>query len=389
MEPSWVYELRAQVPVTQECVYLDSAYDCGGTTFGAAAAQRYFELWHQASSRAERGGPGRATFFRAADEAREMICRLVGASDPNQVCFTKNTNEGINLAVMGFRYEKGDNIVSFRDDFPSVVGPCLNAERLLGVEVRLADTEQPGIDDIDALMALCDEKTRLVVISHVRSATGYTVDLQRLGGLCKERGIFLIVDATQSIGTVPIKALEWGIGAVSAAGYKCLLAGIGSAFFFMSGDLAEKVTPVFVSYNDYTRINSLEGTLSLADGRDARKLESGTIDVLEIAILKSGLEQLLAIGIDTIAAHIGGLYEKLYRGLAALGYDIVTPFDPKLRSASLAVRVHGDQKALYDHFRSEGICLSSSRHIRFGIPAFALESDIDMALAAAEKTDIR
>ncbi|MBQ3201495.1 MAG: aminotransferase class V-fold PLP-dependent enzyme [Clostridia bacterium] len=385
----WAETLRRQFPAAQKGGYLDAAYDMGGASFMREAANRFFDEWSEAALSCERGGPGRARFFAMADETRRLIAKLLGGGDESNVCFTHNTNEGINLAVMGFRYEKGDNIVSFRDDFPSVVGPCLNAERLLGVEVRLADTEQPGIDDIDALMALCDEKTRLIVISHVRSATGYTVDLQRLGGLCRERGIFLIVDATQSIGTVPIKALEWGIGAVSAAGYKCLLAGIGSAFFFMSGDLAEKVTPVFVSYNDYTRINSLEGTLSLADGRDARKLESGTIDVLEIAILKSGLEQLLAIGIDTIAAHIGGLYEKLYRGLAALGYDIVTPFDPKLRSASLAVRVHGDQKTLYDHFRSEGICLSSSRHIRFGIPAFALESDIDMALAAAAKTDIR
>ena len=58
---NWVHELRAQVPVTEICTYLDCAYDCGGTTFGAAAAQRYFTDWAKSAAAIERGGPGRKT----------------------------------------------------------------------------------------------------------------------------------------------------------------------------------------------------------------------------------------------------------------------------------------------------------------------------------------
>ncbi|MBQ2769954.1 MAG: aminotransferase class V-fold PLP-dependent enzyme, partial [Clostridia bacterium] len=352
----WVEALRKEFPAAVGCAYLDGAYDMGGADYMKAAANWFFDAWGESALALERGGPGRARFFAMADETRKTICQLLYGGEISNICFTHNTNEGINMAVMGFAYAPGDNIITFQDDFPSVVGPCLNAARLRGVEVRCAKTEVPGVDDIDALMALTDEHTRLIVISHVRSATGYMVDLQRLGGLCKEKGIFLIVDATQSFGSLPIKAKEWGVDGLSAAGYKCMLGGISSAFFYCSEALAEKITPVFVSYNNYTSIRP-EGqgcSLTLQDGGDIRKLESGTIDVLGIAILQQGLNRIQDIGLDIIRDHISGLYEKLYRGLVDLGYEIVTPFDPKNRSAVLAVRIHGEQAAIYAHFKNNG-----------------------------------
>ena len=388
---AWVEALRKEFPATAGCAYLDGAYDMGGADYMKAAANWFFDAWGQAALALERGGPGRARFFAMADETRKSICTLLDSGDLSNICFTHNTNEGINMAVMGFAYAPGDNIITFQDDFPSVVGPCLNAARLRGVEVRCAKTEVPGVDDIDALMALTDANTRLIVISHVRSATGYMVDLERLGSLCRERGIFLIVDATQSLGSTPIYPEAWGVDGLSAAGYKCLLGGISSAFFYCSKALAEKITPVFVSYNDYTAIcPDGEGcSLTLKDGGDIRKLESGTIDVLGIAILQQGINRILNIGVKEIRAHISGLYERLYRGLEALGYEIVTPFDPRNRSAVLAVRIHQDQSAIYEHFKNNGVALSSSRHLRFGIPAFATEQDIDRALAVAAATEIR
>ena len=79
---SWVNDLRAQVPVCGICTYLDCAYDCGGTTFGAAAARQYFTDWAKSAAAIERGGPGRKTFFDLADRTREMICTHIGASTP-------------------------------------------------------------------------------------------------------------------------------------------------------------------------------------------------------------------------------------------------------------------------------------------------------------------
>ena len=382
----WVLSLRSHFPAARGGGYLNAAYDLGGANFMAEAAQGFFSEWKQAAR-----GSGRAHFAPLKSEARQLVNKLLQSGEEHNVCFTHNTNEGITMAVMGFDYRDGDNIVTFRYDFPSVVAPCLNAARLRGVEVRFAPFEQEGMDDVDAITALCDAHTRLVVVSQLRSVSGWRLDVERLGAFCRERGIFLIVDATQCIGTLPLYPEAWGISAVSAAGYKSMLSAIGTGFFYCCDELARHITPIFVSYNDYTELKS-EGearTLVFKEEADIRKLESGTVDFLALSVMKKSLEVLTGIGVENIEAHIAPLYEKLYRGLEALGYDIVTPFAREKRAHALAVRIAGDQDAIYAHFRSCGIALTNAKHIRFGIPAFATEEDIDMALQAAAKTEIR
>ncbi len=386
---SWVERLRAQYPVAQRITYLDAAYDLGGALFMRRAAEKFFDEWVEAAICMERGGPGRERFFRMQDAVREDIAELLKVQ-PKGVCFTTNTGQGINLVFHGFRFCPGDNVVVYSGDFPSIIGPAVRAAELKGLEVRMVDPPGP-LCSAEDIWQMVDERTRMVAVSHVQSATGYRIDLGRLGALCRKNGSFLVVDATQSFGLTELDAGAWNVDAVSAAAYKGAQGGMSEGFLYCSPALLRQVDPVFVSYGKYVNAVKTDGRWkTIVTGRDeASKLEAGTVDALGVAVLGSGLRVIKSIGVRAIEAHIAPLYEMLYDGLVGLGYVPVTPRDKRYRSSILSLDIAGDKNALYKHFQASGVALSCSKYLRFGIPPFALPKDIDAALEAAGNTEVR
>ena len=181
MNSDWVKEYRKLFPAAAQCVYMDNAYDCGSTTFGIRGVERYFADWTKAAVTVERGGPGRASHFAVIDETRALLAELCGAASPDLVAFTRNTNEGLNAILQGFAFAPGDNVVTNAIEHHSVIMPALNAGRTKGIEVRvLPERDDERIPAAD-LMALCDEHTRMMLVSHVQSVTGYRIDLAELG----------------------------------------------------------------------------------------------------------------------------------------------------------------------------------------------------------------
>ena len=382
---SWVEEYRAQFPAAAECVYLDNAYDCGGTLIGKAAAERYFDDWNYAAVHNERGGPGRATLFKTIDETREYLARLVGGAGPDRVAFTRNTNEGINGVLQGFDFRPGDNIVTDGQEHESVLMPCLNVQRTRGIEVKIAPVRADGGVSVEELKNLADAHTRMILVSHVQSATGYKIDLKKLGTWCSAHGIFLIVDGIQSLGLCPFHADDWCVDAVSASSYKGLCGTNSSAFTYYQPELLKHIWPVYTAAGPYMHVDRSEDGYSLyCNGEEkARKMENSSLDNIGIYIMHDSVKTLLEIGIDQIWEHVSGLYEKFYDGLAALGYSPVTPKEAEKRCGILSLKLE-DKEEFFAFMRSRNICLSISAgiYIRFSLGAFNNEADIEAALEA-------
>lgn len=388
----WQEAYRREFPAVKQCVYLDTAYDCGGSEIGRRAAQRYFDDWARAAVDNERGGPGRETFFRLLDETRGMVGRLLGGVEAEQVAFVRNTNEGINALLQGFVFQPGDNIVTDALEHESVLMPALNAARLRGVECRVAGSRELAGVTPEQLMERCDGRTRMVLVSHIQSSTGYRIDLEALGAFCRGRGIFLVADAIQSLGQVPFRAREWQVDAVAAAGYKGLAAVNSVGFLYASPGLLRQVWPVYAAAGSCLEVEWRKGVPALAcsDPGSARKLENSSLDNLGIYVLHDALDRLLDIGVPRIWAHIGGLYDRLYAGLRAEGFRIVTPGEPERHGGVLSLRVEELERA-FQHFRAHNIALSISagRYLRLSIGAYTNQTDIDAALQAAARCPVR
>ena len=383
----WNSELRSQFPVTGLCTYMDSAYDCGGSLIGKAAAARYFDEGAAPAAEAQRGGPGREVFFRVADETRNYVGQLLGGVPGRNIVITRNTNDGFNIIMQGYDFRPGDNIVTFDREHSAILVPCLHAAKKRGVEIRYARMNPEFNPSIDELWEQVDDRTVMVLVSHVQSLSGFRIDLAELGRRCRERGIFLITDAIQSVGLMPFQAEEWGVSAVSGGAYKGLGAFISIGYLYCCDELLRKVQPTFVSYNFQIAMRYDENDLPYlicTDPLNASKYDNCSSDNLGTYVFHDAAERILQIGTDRIGAHIRRLLTRLYEGLRDSGYTMITPADEDRRCASVCIRTdHAEE--LYRHLTDQRIVTSlcGKQHVRLSLGAYSNEEDIDRTLAAA------
>ncbi len=381
-------EYRKLFYACNHCVYLDQAYDCGSTLFGIKAMEKYFNDWNRAAVNVERGGPGRLSHFIVADETRELVRKLVNAESPDMIAFTRNTNEGLNAILQGFEFEEGDNIITAEIEHESVVMPALRAGETRGVEVRILPTRKDERILCEELIALADEKTRMILVSHVQSKNGYRIDLEKLGSMCRERGIYLIVDAIQSLGLEPFDMQKWNVSAVNAAGYKGLNSVISIAFTAYDRNLLKKVHPTYVAAGFCTDVEKTDEGWKLVctNEENARKMENSSLDNPGIYALHDALQIIFERGIEDIHEGIMSLYDRMYSGLKELGYPIITPENRSEHLGIISMRPQ-DPAKMFEFFRSKNIALSrSSRvYIRVSLGGFNDEDDVDYFLKAAQQ----
>lgn len=381
-------EYRKLFYACNHCIYLDQAYDCGSTTFGIKAMEKYFNDWNKAAVNVERGGPGRLSHFRVADETRELIRKLVNAESGDLIAFTRNTNEGLNAILQGFEFAENDNIITAEIEHESVIMPALRAAQTRGVEVRILPTRKDERILPEELISLSDENTRMILVSHVQSKNGYRIDLEKLGNMCRERGIHLIVDAIQSLGLEPFDMQKWHVSAVNAAGYKGLNSVISIAFTAYDRELLKIVHPTYVAAGFCTDIiKTDEGwKLVCSDEENARKMENSSLDNPGIYVLHDALQIIFERGIENIHEDVMKLYDRMYSGLKQYGYPIITPENKSEHLGIISMRP-SDPDKMFQFFRSKNIALSRSSkvYIRVSLGGFNNEDDADAFLKAVKE----
>lgn len=383
---TWWNELRSQFPVTKLCTYMDSAYDCGGSLLGRAAAERYFDEWAPAAAAAKRGGPGREPFFVTADETREYIGQILGGVPARNVTITKNTNEGFNIIMQGFEFKPGDNVVTFDREHSSILVPCIHAAQAKGVEVRFAGMGPECIPSLEALWEQVDDHTVMILVSYVQSLSGFKMDLEKLGRRCREKGIFLVVDGIQGVGLSRFEAEKWGVSAVSAGAYKGLGAFISIGYLYICDELMKRVRPTFVAYNNQIVLDrsGVQPVVRYLDELNAAKYDNSSSDLLGTYVLHDAVKALLDIGTEHIEERILRLLGRLYDGLYEMGYEIVTPRDRERQCASLCIR-SGNADKIYEYFLSNKVIITNGRggFLRISLGAYSNEEDIERTLETA------
>ena len=159
-------------------------------------------------------------------------------------------------------WQPGDNIVTFSREFPSNIYPWLRIRDTFGVEVRMCE-EREGRIEFRELESLIDQKTRLVAISHVQYASGFRIDLERLGKLVRQRDALFVVDTIQALGVVPTNVEAEYIDVAAGGGHKWLLTPEGVAYLYLSDRARDRIQPTLV------------GWISVPDPEDYFNFEQG------------------------------------------------------------------------------------------------------------------
>ncbi len=375
---AWNDEIRRLFPRCEEQVYLDSAFSNGGCTVSQKAMERFF---HEAFSGAL---DGKRQWNEATQQARELCARLLGDVDPKQIAFTKNTVEGLNIVAQAFPWQEGDNVVIMDQEHTSNLMPWLALQQR-GVKCRMVHSIEYELP-LESIIEVIDEHTRIVAISHVQSSTGYRCDLQKLAEYCRAKGVFLVVDAIQSLGVCPCDAKSWGIDAVAAGGHKSLLALPGVGILYVAEDLLKLLRPIYAGSSAVNSIDREQWINHCSDEASAQKLELSNLNYPGIYALRAGLELLLNTGIERIWAHVSILSQKMNRALREIGYEVVTPSSAEHCAGIVSVSVPNpvEMKAW---FAEQGIIISKmdAGYVRFSLGVFSSEEDVDRAVKAAKK----
>lgn len=244
---------------------------------------------------------------------RRQFAELLHAR-ADDIALLKNTSEGLSFIAHGFPWREGDNVVTANDEFPSnrIVWESL-AER--GVSARLVDIEHSALPE-DALLAACDDRTRLISVSSVQYASGLRTDLARIGSACRARGIAFCVDAIQGLGVIPHDVGAMDIDFLVADGHKWLLGPEGVAVFYCRPAWRERLRLQEFGWH------MVEDATNFArrDWRpaaSARRFECGSPNMLGIHALSASLSLLLEIGIATVEQRVLERVQGLFALVAA------------------------------------------------------------------------
>lgn len=232
----------------------------------------------------------------AVDIARNQIAELVGA-DPREIVFTSGATEADNLAIKGaanFYQKKGKHIITSKTEHKAVLDTCRQLERE-GYEVTYLSPQSNGIIDLGELEAAMRDDTSVVSIMHVNNEIGVVQDIATIGEMCRSRGIIFHVDATQSVGKLPIDLSQLKVDLMSFSGHKIYgPKGIGA---------------LYVRRKPRVRIEA-----QMHGGGHERGMRSGTLPVHQIV----GMGEAYRIAkedMESEMARIRALRDRLWNGL--------------------------------------------------------------------------
>jgi selenocysteine lyase/cysteine desulfurase len=214
--------------------------------------------------------PDREMFAMLAD-TRAKIARLVGAS-AGEIGLTVNTGFGIAMAARALPLHPGDVVLVSDKEFPANVYPWLRLKDR-GVIMELVPTTADGWpDEARLLERVRDPRVRVLAVSLVQFSSGYLVDLGRLSAATRESGAFLVVDAIQGVGQLPLDLAGTQVDVLACGGQKWLLSPWGSGFVYVRRDLIGALDPAITGWlafegtDDLTRLTRYDDTLR-ADAR--------------------------------------------------------------------------------------------------------------------------
>jgi len=283
-----------------------------------------------------------------------------------------SASEGIARVVSSFDWQNGDNVVVSALDYASGKLSFLSL-RQAGVEVRQVQPDGMFID-IDALIAACDEKTRLIYISQVNAHTGQKIDLQHLSRALRDRGIAILVDSSHALGVVPLDGQLCDF--LVCCTYKFLL-GSHMGVLAWNRDSWPDFEPMQVGWHSAVQGRHVDSYDLLPDGRRA---EIGNSNHLAVYVLHASLRYLSEVPETELESYIAGLSKTMFAGLQALALDILTPAAPEFRGPNISFR-HSDPRAVVGQAAKDNILLwGEAGRVRASLHGFVSEGDVKQYL---------
>ena len=324
-------------------------------------------------------------------DTREKLAALFGAPDPSRIVFTCNATESLNIAIHG-AIHPGEHVITTACEHNSVLRPLYLKEEA-GTELTIIPADEKGRIRYDLLASSVKSNTSAIVLTHASNLSGNVTDLAFVSDFAKKHNLLLIVDASQTAGSLPINVLEMGIDILCFTGHKGLFGPQGTGGLYVRDGLN---LPPFKSGGSGVHSFDKHHPTDMPTA-----LEAGTLNGHGIAGLNAGLDYILSVGVEAIHTKEIALARRFGEGIADIPVlKLYGDMDATLRAPIVSLNIGNMSSASVSDILWEDyeICVRAGAHcaplmhktfgtekqgaVRFSFSCFNTKDEIDTAIQA-------
>jgi selenocysteine lyase/cysteine desulfurase len=324
---------RMAFPALQKVVYLNTG------TYGLMPEPAVKELLKATRALERFGVACPINLGGIAEETRHRIAALIRAL-PEEIAFTRNSTDGINLVLAGLEWREGDEVITSDEEHEALLHPLLFLQKQRGIRIRRVPVIPESDRMLEQLNLAASPHTRLVAVSHVSCETGLRLPAADICAWAESRGILSLIDATQSAAVFPVDVNRLGCDFLTTNGHKWLSGPTGTGIFYVRRARLDDLIPAHVGAGSLERADPSNGTAELR--RTAARFEFGTRSWALAAGLHASLAWLEGLGWQAIERHMADLSSYLKDRLAARPFiRLLTPREWESSSALTSFSVEG------------------------------------------------
>lgn len=324
-------------------------------------------------------------------DTREKLAALFGTPDPSRIAFTCNATEALNIAIHG-AIHPSEHVITTACEHNSVLRPLYLKEKE-GTELTIIPADKKGRIRYDLLESSVKSNTSAIVLTHASNLSGNVTDLAFVSNFAKKHGLLLIVDASQTAGSLPINVVKMGIDILCFTGHKGLFGPQGTGGLYVREGLT--LSPLKSGGSGIHSFDRQHPT----DMPTA--LEAGTLNGHGIAGLNAGLDYILSTGVKNIHAKEISLARRFVNGISDISdLKLYGDIDAPLRTPIISLNIGNMSSASVSDILWEDyeICVRAGAHcaplmhktfgtekqgaVRFSFSCFNTEAEIDTAIQA-------
>ncbi len=360
-----VARIRQDFPILHQemnghpLVYLDNAATTQKPRQVIQALVEYYEGYNANVHRGIHTLAERAT--DAYEGARAKIARFIGSPSPNQVVFTRNGTEALNMIAYGWlrqRLRPGDVIVTSGMEHHSNLIPWQQAAQAAGAQIKYIELLPDGTlnqEHYDRLLA--EGNVRFVAFSGASNVLGTLNPIKEMVAKAHQVGAKVAVDAVQVVPHMPVNVVDWDADWIAAAGHK-MLAPTGTGFLWGKMELLEEMEPTYFGGSMIS-----EAHLSGAKWAECpAKFEAGTPNIADFIAFGAAVDYLSSLGMENVYAHEKALTEYAWERLSEIGG--IRLFGPRQPRAGL---ISFDVEGIHPHdlsavLNADGVAIRVGHH---------------------------
>lgn len=332
---STVEKVREDIPFLDSgIIYLDNA---ATTPTPAPVLDEMTEYYYEYNANIGRGLHSAAKrASNSFESAREKIGKTIGA-ESEEIAFTKNTTEALNLLARGLDLKRGDKVIATVLEHHSNLIPWQIMEEERGVELEIVKECSEFIIEPSAIESAIDEDTKLITMPWISNVFGTRQPVREVGKIARENDLLFCIDAAQAVGHMPVDVDEVKCDFLAAPGHKGLLGPQGTGFLYIRKEHLDDISPLL--YGGGIVKNAGEHECQLVE--PPQVYDAGTPNIPGIIGLGRAAEYVMDIGLEEIERRERELIRKMSEIRDIGGVEVYGPKSPEKIAGVLSFNLNG------------------------------------------------